>query len=181
MIISIGDGRTIDHDEGALRVPPPEPKVKPPRKNRGRPLAKHRKGRSVTLRGFKYKIDPRPKDKIPKPTAAWRNAVIPDVPGMVEWRALRCNQIMGQRPGKTLGVADGLTKTQSEARWAEARRKAKRDMEAIKKKIDLSEAAEEALEATLTTMRSPMNQSRNLQQPNWSSISPWRNPWLSLK
>lgn len=156
-VISFGDGRLIEHMEGALRVPPPPPAVKKPQK----PPKKYpdrRKG--VVIRGMRFKFDPRgPRYE--------RGALPPnpslDIPGYHEWRTMRSAQIRDATPqARRLGRANGMSQRQSDAKWAIARKRARKDMEKIKQLFDVDAAGEEALESTLAVMRSPMDQKTRL-------------------
>ena len=158
-VIPFGDGRLIEYDEGALRLPPPEPPV--PKKKYGKSTHKRKvvRSKAVTLRGFKYKCRP-PSAPIHKGRTSEDLQELYAIPGYNEWRERRRQQVVPAKGagGLTLGRANFMTAEQSDRQWMLARKQARKDMENIKQKIDLSAAAEEALEATLVTMRSPMNQ-----------------------
>lgn len=164
-IIPIGDGQLIELEEGALRVPPPEPPAKPkPRSERVSRVTKRKVVRSktytVTKNGVTYLRKQRPEGYVkPNYNPNPKNDHL-DIPGFLEWQQLRSRRIanLGKAGGRPLGRADGLTQSQCDAAWADARVKARKDMTNIKSKIDLPEAAEEALMATLVVMRSPMTQ-----------------------
>ena len=152
-VICIGDGRLVELEEGALRVPPPAPpKPKKPRVSR---IPKRvRKPRSVMIRGHKAKFDFR---NLPKSDGAalkaWTASLTPDY---LAWRARRNQQITRlSAKGRPRGAVDGMTLAQSNARWADARRKAKRDVKLMTDKLDLGAAAQEAMLETLTIMRGP--------------------------
>lgn len=157
-VIDIGDGRFVEYTEGALLAPmPPPPKPKkpyvPPRKKDGR-------DKSVVIRGMKFKCDPRPAGQVRGNPNLTRSTV----PGFTEWNGRRAGQLMALTAiGRQFGTPQGMTKKQADAMWVIAKRKAKKDMENIKKSgIVLSEAAEEALTETLEIMRSKLDQKTRL-------------------
>ena len=158
-VIPFGDGRLIEYDEGALRLPPPE---EPVPKKKYAPSTKKRKvvrSKAVTIGGHKYKFRPPGRYKA-KGRTSEEIAALHAIPGYTTWSERRRQQVL---PGKsagglTLGRANFMTAEQSDRQWIIARKKARKDMEVIKQKIVLTDAAEEALEATLVTMRSPMSQ-----------------------
>ena len=135
----------IDVEEGTLRLPPPAPParpqakwVKPKQKGRKRPMYYH----GATLPGEAHATTR--KEKL--------------VPGFREWRMMRSKEIQNltgrQAPLERQG-ARHLTPRGLKRCWTIARRRAKEDMEKIKKVVDLDSAAEEALETTLVIMRAP--------------------------
>lgn len=174
IVIPIGDGRLVELEEGALRVPPPvpeEPKVKRTINRVVKKKVVRSKNYYVTRNGKKYLRKQPPPDKRvytdeEKAEAAARMMESHQkhlaIPGYIQWRNLRGEEIRnasGKKQGRKLGQADGLTPAQTDRLWAEARRKARSDMENIKKVVpDLGAAAQEALYETLTVMRSPMSQ-----------------------
>lgn len=159
-VIDIGDGRFIDFDEGEpfrlSPTPPPEPK---PKRVKGKGPV--RRSKAITFRGHKYRCVPPRLEKLYAKEGggvALMERVLA-IPGFTEWSARRLTQMrLLVQTGRKVGQAKGKTVERSEALWIKARRQARRDMEQIKQKIDLTDAAAEALEATLTTMRAPMNQ-----------------------
>ena len=159
-VIPFGDGRLIEYDEGALRLPPPEPPA--PKKKRTKSTHKRKvvRSKAVTLRGFKYKCRPPSAPPPGKGRTSEEQLALSAIPGYDEWRERRRQQVVPAKGagGLPLGRANFMTAEQSDRQWALARKQARKDMENIKAKLDLSAAAEEALEATLVTMRSPMNQ-----------------------
>lgn len=158
-VIPFGDGRLIEYAEGALRLPPPEEPA--PKKKRVASTKKRKvvRSKAVTIGGHKYKFRPpgrfKSKGRTSEDVAAHHA-----IPGYTAWAERRRQQVVPAKGvgGKTLGRASLMTAEQSDRQWVVARKQARKDMETIKKNIVLSEAAEEALEATLVTMRSPMNQ-----------------------
>ena len=166
VIVPIGDGRVVEMEEGALRVPPPVPdKPKAPKKSR---VTKRKIVRSqnyyVVKNGKKYLRKQRPEGYVKKVSGVAADAslrTVTDIPGGSEWRSLRTAQVAPLSPGagRKLGQADGMTLAQSDAEWTKARRMARKDMDTIKKVMpDLPDAAAEALQSTLEVMRSPMSQ-----------------------
>lgn len=162
VILDLGDGQKIEYEEGALRVPPPEPpKAKVP-KRIGKPRPK-KIGRPpkiiIMVRGHRRRFDTRTPPKI-NPDI---HKLMESIPGFRHWMDLRREQIVKHKVrGRVLGQTPDLYPSQSDAKWVIARRKAKEDMEAIRKVIDLPDAAAEALESALGVMRSPMNQAMKL-------------------
>lgn len=154
VIVPIGDGRLVEYTEGALRVPPLPPKVpykvttKRAKKPRGRPP-----GKIVNGHRMKY----RKKEKRPAPSKTIQQS-LDETPGLREWGTLRGKQVtaLNPEPGRKIGQASSITSFRAEKLWDQARKSARKSMEDIKKTIDLPAAAEEALLAALTTMRSPL-------------------------
>jgi len=83
------------------------------------------------------------------------------MPGMASWLNRRLH---GTRNPETshapLGIANGLTMAKTTRLVEKARAQARKDMEQIKKKIDLSEVAEQALLEVITVMRGPHPQTK---------------------
>lgn len=132
-VIPTSEGRLILVPEGVLRLPLPTPvPPKPPKK---------------------YK------------THKTRQRRIREVPGYMEWFTERSEQLLRVRPvkrGRRIGQPAGWYEKDANEAWVKARELAKRDMEKIKKTVELDARAEEALESALEVMRSPMSQGTKL-------------------
>jgi len=174
-VIPTNEGRLIEITEGELKASPPAPAKK---------------------KGGKKPKSPRKKAKTDhnKPKGAWKRPDMSadhpthrksrEIVGYREWYQERCRQIIQffNKPGgpvrRRFGVPDGMRREDAEPLWAEARRKAKIDMENLKAAgVELAdERAEEALEATLVVMRAPMNQQMQLaaarQILEWTKAKP---------
>jgi len=173
-VVPTSEGRMIEVMEGELRAPSPEPtpakKTTKPRKPRKKAESDHNKSKGAWKRPDLKEDHPVHKKSR-------------EIPGYREWYRERMRQIQQffNKPGgpvrRRRGVPDGMRREEAEKLWAEARRKAKIDMENIKKVMpDLNESAAEALETTLTIMRSPMNQDMQLkaarQVLEWTMAKP---------
>ncbi len=157
-VIDIGDGRFVEFTEGALLVPPPPPPK--PKKPWVPPKKRNGNDKSVVIRGFKFKCDPRPADRKNRGNP---NLQASKSQALLDWAARRAGQLLAlTAQGRALGTPAGMTKKKADALWAVARRKAKIDMANIKKSMDLPAAAEEALTSALEVMRSPMTQTMKL-------------------
>lgn len=171
-VIPSTDGRLIEVTEGELKAPPPAP-PKPKRQNknpRKKATTDHNKPKSAR----RY-----PKMSEDHPTHRKSR----EIPGYHAWWKERCRQIQQffNKPGgpvrRRFGIPDGMRREDVAAAWDEARRRARMDMENIKTVMpNLDDAASEALENTLTIMRSPMNQDMQLkaarQVLEWTMAKP---------
>jgi len=127
-VIQTSEGRLIDYPEGELRKPIP--------------VVKKRKQPPP-----KYPDDP-------------RHTMCDRIPGYREWFAARHSQTNPYRKHYgpcAFGGSGGGTVYAFNRAWIKSRREAKRDMDEIKKTIDLTAAAQEALETSLTVMRGPVS------------------------
>jgi hypothetical protein len=151
--IATADGRVIEVTEGELRkAPPPAPvkKKQSPRTIHGKKKVRASRGRATySIRGNKHPMKRK----------------IREIPGFAEWLGERKKtvRLLMSTPIRPVGCTNGMSVAKAEALWEQSRIKAKADMEKIKKKVDLSEAAEEALEEVITVMRGPQNQQMKLQ------------------
>lgn len=145
-IAHIGDGRYIHLAEGALTTPPPPPKPKIPRKKR------------VAIPNNGYV----PRWKKPNKKNEWKYYA-ERIPGYHEYRlwcrAFRCKY---QNPGRPVGLVDGYTKATLAVALEKAKEQVKKDMANIKKTMELTDMAEEALEGALTVLRAPASQQTKL-------------------
>lgn len=91
----------------------------------------------------------------------WRVRLAEEIPGYSEWyrrRIAAVRDLSGKRiqeHGEYRVL--GLTREQTNRRWKFASRKALKEVEEIKKKIDLTEASEEALTGAITVLRGPVS------------------------
>jgi hypothetical protein len=146
-VIHIGDGRYIEHTEGALYAPPPEPKRSWQRKfkdpNRKPTPSLHRKPKR-TRGPFDYEA-------------------VASLPGYEEYHrymtTLANRYFFGGHPK---GQTEGYNKVTLKRERTRALKQVKIDMENIKKKVEVSEMAEEALEGALLVMRAPNTQQTKL-------------------
>lgn len=144
-IVHIGDGRYVHLEEGALQPPPP----KPPKKLRGK---------RVETPSYEYT----PRWKKPNKRAEWREYA-EKIPGYHEWRLfVAASQWKYTRVGRPIGVTDGHSKRTFDLAMAKAKEQVKKDMANIKKSMELTEMAEEALEGALTVLRAPASQQTKL-------------------
>lgn len=120
-VISIGDGRLIEHEEGALKKPLPAVKL------------------STAIRHGIHGLIEWNKRKLAESSQIALNTKLPELP--------KTNDISRE-------VANAL--------WADAHRRAERDMTNITEDVVLHDAAQEALTAVLVTMRAPINQATKL-------------------
>lgn len=139
--IHIGDGRYINYTEGAALRPPVIKK-----KYKQKPFDPSRHATPLTIPSHE------------KPNKDW-SKLFDGLVGYREFdeyrRARYCKFFMrGREPGHTRG----LNKFELAVAHKAAAEQAKRDMENIKAKIDMSEAAEEALEGAITVLRQPASQ-----------------------
>ena len=91
----------------------------------------------------------------------WREALLAKRRAVAEQRAQEGNPINKSR----FGIPDGMRREEADAVWAASRQRAKEDMEALKNAgvLDGADAkAEEALQAALEVMRSPLKQETRL-------------------
>jgi hypothetical protein len=142
VLIHNSDGYLIEVEEGTLQVEPPPPR---PRRKLKRLARKDRTSRPA--------YDQRGKRNNFCLTAK-------EAPGFVEWtiaRTVESRLLSSVKQGRPLGQTSGFTVKQATRIWKKAKKMAKEDMTEIKKKIDLSEAAEEALHNVLTVMRGPVS------------------------
>jgi hypothetical protein len=124
---------------------------------RGKPVRVRK--RSPGVRALK---DPTKKQPIQQAAlkACWADPVwkanhLAKMKALAEQRAAEGNPINKSR----FGVPDGMRRKQAERIWKKARKRAKEDMEALKKSgviTSADEKAEEALTTALELMRSPM-------------------------
>lgn len=136
MLICIGDGRYVDHKEGELSAPPPIKRVLQP----GAPIWK-KKGHK--LGEFDAVGNPRGTSTAVK---RWGSR-----------RGNEVNALLTTVNNKPVARRPGLTRKYAQDVWRISRKKAKEDMENIKKTVDLTAAAEEALEKSLEVMRGPLD------------------------
>ena len=142
VVVPNSDGYLIEVEEGTIwaqePAPPPPQKKKKRRRTKdrvSRPLY-HRRGKNGPL------------------------LLMKQVPGLIEWLSARSTETRAISPvkqGAPIGQTKRITVRQAEKVWKKARKMAKEDMAEIKKKIDLSEAAEEALSNVLEIMRGPVS------------------------
>jgi len=153
-LIDIGDGRIIEWSEGEIDPPSP-PRVKNPGSRAGK--------RQKTKERVRYKQPPR-ENWNPLGKACER------IPGFREWFSRRSAQLravecLETKRATRFGIPDGMRRRTADELWAEARRKAKATMTALKDAGALKDAddrAEMALEAALEVMHSPLNQQTKL-------------------
>lgn len=149
ILIPIGDGRVVEHTEGVLTNPPPPPKRSWRRKYRD-----------------PNKVDPPPSKppshSRPNRKSEWEQYA--SIPGYKEYRrySFLASRKYG-KPGKVKGQIEGYNLIQLAELMDEARTQAKKDMENIKKNIEVNEMAEEALTGALTVLRAPSTQQTKLQ------------------
>jgi hypothetical protein len=140
-IIHIGDGRYINYTEGAALRPPVikkkwvRPKFDPSR--HATPLITH-----------SHKRPNKDWSKLYDGLVGYRE--------LVEFRQGRYMKFIAR--GRPFGHTRGLNKHELKIAHDAAREQAKKDMEQIKKNIDMTEAAEEALEGAITVLRQPASQ-----------------------
>lgn len=141
-LVHIGDGRYINTEEGA-RFSPPVNTYKNPRRVISKPLTDPSKNPHNGRRGF---------------------SINHDLVGHKEYIHFRHSIFAkysdsGVKPGDVYGVR----RKKVGYMWGWAKRKARKDMENIKRVMpDLNEVAAEALEASLTVLRGPQNQKEKL-------------------
>lgn len=177
-IVHIGEGRYIEMTKGELPAPPPpKPKAKGTRAGKRIKSTTPKDGRVANP-----KMKSGPQNGASEDHAYRRKLRV--VPGYAEWLSLRSRQFvpmrtsLGFKPWGRMGVPDGMRREEADVIWAEARRRARIDMENIKAKEPdiLDERAEEALIATLEVMRSPLNQDMKLkaakQVLEWTKAKP---------
>lgn len=146
-IAHIGDGRYIQLEDGALHPPPPKPR------GRGNP------GKRVAKPSHDYPVHGH---KRPNKKNEYRY-YCEKIPGYAEYRAfLWGSRLKYANPGKRIGTSDGYNKRTIQIAHAEAKEQVKKDMANIKKTMELSEMAEEALQGALTVLRAPASQSTKL-------------------
>lgn len=143
-IIHIGDGRYINYTEGAALRPPVVKKkwVRPP----------YDPSRHATpLHQVSHK----------RPNKDWSLVYSQD--GYREFNAWRRQRLIKfTSKGRPFNHTRGLNKHELAEAHAKAAAQAKRDMENIKAKIDMTDAAEEALEGAITVLRQPSSQQTKL-------------------
>jgi hypothetical protein len=147
-ITHIGDGRYVHLKPGEALLPPPPP----PRK--GRPY-KYNKERWA--KPEKVPSHSRPNKKNDKAIYA---ALIPGYKEFSAfWHEIRCKYgFNGRKLGHPWGIREKkLTRLQKKAA-----KQVQKDMENIKKKLELDEVAEEALTGALTVLRNPNSQQTKL-------------------
>jgi hypothetical protein len=147
-IIHIGEGRHIELDEGAIFRPPPVvKKYVQPRRVLSEPVKK----------------------KPPKPEKCGDNhhikRIIDRVQGYKEFWAYKQEVMAKYRDGgRRIGEGPGLRRKKVGYLNGWAKRRAKKDMENIKRaRPDLDDVSSEALEGALTVLRGPQSQSMKLQ------------------
>lgn len=142
--IHIGDGRYINYTEGAALRPPV---VKNKRKKAPYDPSRH----ATPLHQVSHK----------RPKKDWSLVFAQE--GYKEfdaWRRGRYLKFIAR--GIPFNHTRGLNKHEIAEAHAKAREQAKRDMENIKAKIDMTDAAEEALEGAITVLRQPSSQQTKL-------------------
>lgn len=168
-LINIGDGRIVEMTE--MGEVPAEPSRPQHVKNPGARAGKRKKSPHTAI----FKHDPKMKN------AGRIKGSRDHIPGYREWELRRRQQIMAfyvERSSRR-GVPDGMRRDEADARWAEAKELAKKDMANLKNAGVISpddERAEEAMLATLEIMRSPMNVRERLaaarQVLEWTKAKP---------
>lgn len=175
-IVNVGDGRFVEMPKEGPKASPKATKPKPKTQANRKKAATSAKTGKVKKRTLHH-------------TPAGKEAP-QEVPGQAEWVAMRKAQmapfmtnefrvLIGLPPKTRFGIPDGMRAEDAEKQWARARERAKKDIQNMKDTgvIDLNDArAEEALETTLTVMRSPMNQQTQLaaarQVLEWTKAKP---------
>jgi hypothetical protein len=143
-IAHIGDGRYVHLEEGALTPPPPKPRGKG---NTGKRVEKP----SVEfIRAYK------------KPNKKNEFALYSEkLPGYKEYRSFY-STLRYITLGRPPGAMDGYNAQTRAIALEKAKEQVKKDMANIKKTVELSEMAEEALEGALTVLRAPASQQTKL-------------------
>lgn len=148
-IAHIGDGRYVHLEEGALNPPPPKPR------GRGNP------GKRVEKGGYEYK--PPTCKKPNKNRAAEYRSLCEKAPGYPEYLSfIMRTRLKYANPGKPVGSADGYGKRKLALAREAAKEQVKKDMANIKKTVELTDMAEEALEGALKVLREPTSQATKL-------------------
>lgn len=143
-IAHIGDGRYVHLEEGALTPPPPKPRR---RGNFGKRVEQHSTERH-------------PRWKKPNKKNEWRE-YCEKLPGYAEYRSFHAQHRYFSL-GRPFGATDGYNARTRAIALEKAKEQVKKDMANIKKTMELSEMAEEALEGALTVLRAPASQQTKL-------------------
>lgn len=145
-IAHIGDGRYIHLVEGALTPPPPKPRRKGPSKR-------------LEKGSFEYPV---PTYKKPNKKNEYK-LYSQKIPGYKEYRGfIATMRLRYTNPGRPLGNVDGYNRRTLSLARAAAKEQVKKDMANIKKTVELTDMAEEALEGALTVLRAPASQATKL-------------------
>jgi len=153
-VIPTSEGRLIEVTEGVLREPPPEPTPEKPKKKHSKRYCVNGTKRSKRGRGVgRERKGNRHPGKI----------LMDNIPGYLPWLIERQLQVALFRKQGHPGSVPGFRYEEALKLWAKARESAERDMTEIKKKINLSDAAEEALTEVITVMRGPQAPPLKLQ------------------
>lgn len=149
-IIHIGEGRHIRLDEGALQKPPRSASEYGPRQPRyimSEPV-RERIREIPTTKGKKH----------------WTHRKAEEIPGFREFWLYK-QEVCGRYrdAGRRIGEGPGIRRGRAAHQWGWAKRLARQDMERILSAFpDMDDSAAEALEAALTVMRGPQNQTTKL-------------------
>lgn len=142
-LVHIGDGRYINMEEGARFSPPVKPKYIQPRRVISKPITDPAKNPHNGRRGYTINHD----------LIGHKEYIhyLLSVIGRYRDDGTKPGDVYGTRR-KTVGYL-----------WGWAKRKARKDMENIKRVMpDLNEVASEAIESALTVLRGPQNQKERL-------------------
>jgi hypothetical protein len=129
----------------------------------------HRKVKTKQTLYEKPRVKWVPKKKRPGPTS--RQILSATIPGYSSWVQMRVAQMaqfrnkLGFPDWRRTNIPNGMTKAASKRAWAEAKRKAKIDMDNLERAglLNDDDIAREATEVTLTIMRSPVNADMKLK------------------
>ena len=153
-VIPTSEGRLIEVTEGVLREPPPEPIPEKPKKKHSKRYCVNGTKRSKRGRGVgRERKGNRHPSKI----------LMDNIPGYLPWLIERQLQVALFRKQAYPGKISGMRYEKALESWKRARESAERDMVEIKKKLNLSEAAEEALTEVITVMRGEQPPGTKLQ------------------
>jgi hypothetical protein len=151
-IIHIGEGRHIRLGEGALRKLPRSKDEYLPRR----------------IKNVMSEPTPDQIVQTPHPTTQgkkhWTHAKALEIPGYREFWLYKQETLGKYRDaGRRVGEGPGIRRKRAGYQWGHAKRKARLDMEKIMSAFpDTETHAAEALEAALTVMRGPQNQTTKL-------------------
>ena len=152
-VIPTSEGRLIEVTEGVLREPPPEPIPEKPKKKHSKRYGANGTKRSTYGYGRKHlRGNKHPAVRMQK-----------GIPGYIPWLTERQLQVALFRKQAYPGKISGMRYEEALKSWKRARESAERDMVEIKKKLNLSEAAEEALTEVITVMRGEQPPGTKLQ------------------
>lgn len=152
-VVHIGDGRHIELDEGAASRPPQPPKPKQVRFKEWESKSTKSKKKSAVREHPHLRGESNP----------WHRAAA-TLEGYAEWHNARTLIFSKYRDvGAREGEYQGIRRSKQGYYKGWAKRRAKIDMENIKKVIpDLDDMASEALFETLTVLRGPTSQQQKL-------------------